>query len=565
MASEHTVDVVVVGTGAGGLISALRASHHGLSVMVIEKSANLGGTSAMSGGGIWIPSNRYLKDIDVDDSKEEAFEYMRALIEDKVGDDKLKTYIDLGQPMLDFLMANTQVQYVPAPGYADYYPNIPGWKSGGRTMDPSPISGIPMGKMLYKMNEAPITSKAMGRINMSILEGMQILSTAPGYKKIQRGIFINYLLDIVGRLKGKRDRRLTQGNSLVGGLYLALRDRGIPIHLNSSAKDLITDNGQITGVVIERDGDTTHINVEKGVILAAGGFESNQEMREEFLPQPSQTDWTAAQHSNTGDMIKAGIEIGAATDFMEEAWWAPVVRVPGQKSAIALFNEKSKPGLVFVTKDGNRFMNEALPYNTYGEAMYGAYKAGEKCIPAYAVFDSRYRDNYMFGPILNRQYQPDWAIPSRLKKGFLKKADTLEELAKQLDINADGLVETAERMKKFAETGVDEDFHRGEDDHDRTYGDPKVTPNPCLGPLDKPPYYGVTIYPGELGTKGGLATDCDARVLNQAGDPIAGLYAIGNCSASMMGSKYPGAGTTLGPALIFGYAAANHLAGNQPN
>lgn len=563
MSENTSVDVLVVGTGAGGLLSALRAADLGLSTMVVEKSAFLGGTSAMSGGGIWIPANKSMIAQGIDDSKEDAFRYMRTLIDDRVGDDKLHTYTELANPMLEFMEAKSPIKYVAVPHYADYYPGVDGWRPGGRTMDPTPMSGAPMKDMLYKLRECPPTSKAFARVNMSILEGTEILTTAPGWLKTAMSIFAKYWLDIPGRLKGKRDRRLTQGNSLVGGLYYALRDLKVPIELNTPVLELIEEDNKITEVVLERNGKVGSIRINKGVILAAGGFEANQEMREKYLPQPSKTEWTAAHDSNTGDMITAAQNLGASVDLMEEAWWGPVVRVPGWKSAATLFQEKSKPGLIFVAKDGRRFMNEALPYNSYGEAMYGAHKAGRDNIPAYAIFDARYRKNYMFGPMLQSGFQPDWSLPKAIQKDFYVKTKTIGEMADKLGLDKAGLEETVARMNGFAESGVDEDYHRGEDDHDRFYGDPKVTPNPCLGPIDQAPYYGVLVYPGEIGTKGGLKTDCDARVLRDNGEPIAGLYAIGNCSASAMGDKYPGAGTTLGPALIFGFAAANHLGGNQ--
>ena len=410
------------------------------------------------------------------------------------------------------------------------------------------------------MVETPRQSRAMGMVAMSIIEGSAILATVPGWKKTVSKIFLKYFLDIPGRLRGIRDRRLTQGNALVGGLWIALRDCGITLWLKTPVKELIREGDEVKGLVVERDGHTVHINARAGVVVAAGGFEANQEMRKQYLPQPSSTEWSGGNPHNTGDLIRQAMALGAEVALMGEAWWAPVFKVDGFEKNFILFSEKSKPGLMLVDRNGNRFMNEAITYNSFGEEFYGARARGHDCFPAYAVFDNRYRKNYMFGPLLQSSYTPDWMHKELFKRGLIIKADTLEELAVKLEINPQGLMASAAQMKGFAEKGVDEEFHRGDNDHDRFYGDPEVSPNPCLAPIDEPPFYGVKIYPGDIGTKGGLVTDTHARVLDEEKQPIPGLYAIGNSSASVMGNKYPGAGCTIGPAMTFGYLAANHIA-----
>lgn len=560
MTEQASYDMVVVGSGAGGLLTALRAQHLGLSVLVLEKGAQFGGTSAKSGAAVWIPNNRFMAQVGVKDSDEEAFEYLRTLIDDRVTDARIHTYINNAPKMLQFLMEKSPVQYVPIPGYADYYPDLPGWKPGGRTLDPEPIDGSAMGSALYDMVETPRQSRAMGTVAMSIMEGSAILATVPGWKRIVAKIFLRYFLDIPGRLRGLRDRRLTQGNALVGGLWLALRDAGVPLWRKASVKKIMYDNGRVKGVVVDHNGRLVHVGARAGVVIAAGGFEANQEMRERYLPQPSSTEWSGGNPQNTGDLIRQAMALGADVALMEEAWWAPVFKVDGFEKNFVLFSEKSKPGLMLVDRNGSRFMNEAITYNSFGEEFYGARARGHDCFPAYAVFDNRYRKNYMFGPLLQSSYTPDWVHKNLFKRGLIIKADTLDELAAKLEINPQGLMASAAQMKVFAEKGVDEAFHRGDNDHDRFYGDPEVSPNPCLAPIDQPPFYGVKIYPGDIGTKGGLVTDCHARVLDEEEQPIPGLYAIGNSSASVMGNKYPGAGCTIGPAMTFGYLAANHAA-----
>jgi 3-oxosteroid 1-dehydrogenase len=281
-------------------------------------------------------------------------------------------------------------------------------------------------------------------------------------------------------------------------------------------------------------------------------------MREKFLPNPTLAEWSCANRHNTGDAINMGQALGAAVALMSDAWWGPTTVVPGEDHARMLVIEKSLPGSILVNKAGERFVNEAAPYIDVVNAMQAKNSPETPCVPAYLVFDANFRKKYPCGPILQASQQPDWALPGELKQGYLKKADTLAGLAAQLRIETAGLEESVRNINEYARTGVDLDFHRGETVFDRYYGDENVEPNPCLAPIEKPPFYGLEAYPGELGTKGGLETDAHARVLKVSGEPIPGLYAIGNCSASVMGHTYPGAGSTLGPATTFGYIAARH-------
>lgn len=557
---EKTYDVIVVGSGAGAFMAAIRAASMGASVVMLEKQSTYGGTSARSGGGIWVPNNQNIGSVGVSDSAEDGFQYMRKVIpEDQVTDETIRNYIDSAPEMLQFLSSATQVNYVPVPGYADYYPSYPGWKEGGRTMDPSPIDGKPLGDLLYKMEETPKQSRAMGIFGMSIMEGSQILATTPGWQKIVAKIFSRYLIDIVGRFKGMRDRRLCQGNSLIGGLLMAAQKLGVELVLETGVTRLLKEGDKVVGVAAQSGAlGEFEMKANKGVIVAAGGFENNPEMRKANLPQPTQTNWSAGAPGNTGDLIRAGQEIGAATGLMDQAWWAPVVK--NGDTSVVLFAEKSKPGLIVVDKQGRRFMNEAITYNSYGECFYNAQKDGFDCVPAYMIFDGNYRKKYFFGGIVQSGMSPDFMNPSAFgPDGMLTKAATMDELADQLGVDKAGLRETTAKMAEYAKTGVDEEFGRGSDAHDRMFGDVEVTPNPCLGPLDEAPFYGAPIYPGDIGTKGGLVIDNDGRVLDEQGSAIDGLYAAGNCTASLMGDKYPGAGCTLGPAMTIGFRAANHL------
>ena len=555
-------DIVVIGSGAGALMAAVRAATAGASVVILEKQNYIGGTTARSGGGIWVPNNRFMKDAGVEDSAVEAFEYMRTVIpEDQVGDATIRMYIETVPKMLEFMMTETDTKYVPVPGYADYYPGVPGWKPGCRTMDCLPVDGRKLGEDLYRLQPMPPQSRAFGKVHMSILEGAKILAQSPGARRTLASVFLRYYLDIPGRLKGRMDRRLTMGNGLVGGLLSAVKRLGIPLRLGTRVVELVSDGNRVSGVVTESgEGRRATVEVSKAVIAAAGGFEHNDEMRKDNLPGPTDSKWSAGTAGNTGDLIRAGRDIGAKLGLMKEAWWGPVVR--RGRHPVVLFSEKSKPHLIIVDAQGERFMNESITYNSYGECMYKAKQRGFDCVPAYVIFDGQYRQKYLFAGLVQSRLSPDWMNKKLFgPKGMLQKADTLGELAHKLGIDAAGLEATAERFAGFSRNGIDEDFGRGSDDHDRMYGDHEVTPNPCLGAIDRPPFYGARLYPGDIGTKGGLVIDDDARVLKEDGSPIEALYAAGNCTASIMGDKYPGAGCTIGPALTMAYRAANHAMG----
>jgi 3-oxosteroid 1-dehydrogenase len=339
-------------------------------------------------------------------------------------------------------------------------------------------------------------------------------------------------------------------------LRISLRDRDVPLWLKTPARDLVLEDGRVTGLVAEKDGQPFRIRAVRGVVFAGGGFEGSQAMREKYLPNPTRAEWTAGNPHNTGDVIEMGTRVGAAVQLMDDAWWGPTSVVPGEEQARMLVIEKSLPGSILVSKAGKRFVNEAAPYIDIVNAMYRTHGSGDPCVPAYFVFDATYRKKYMCGPILQGSAMPDWMVRRFFRSGYLKKSDTLESLARQIGVDAEGLRASVAKNNEYARTGKDLDFQRGDNIYDRYYGDAQVEPNPCLGPIEKPPFYAIDAVAGDLGTKGGLLTDERARVLTAGGEVVPGLYAIGNCSAAVMGRSYPGAGATIGPACTFGYIAA---------
>ena len=399
----------------------------------------------------------------------------------------------------------------------------------------------------------------MGMMGYTNIEGAMLLSKAPGWWKVLIRLIATYILDIPWRFKSMRSRRLTMGNALIARLRRSLMDLNVQLWLNTPATGLIGSENGITGVEIEHDGKRRTIRAKHGVILGSGGFEFNQELRERYLPRPTRAIWSSANPHNTGDMLIAAQEKGAACALMEEAWWGPSITIDGEDRSRQLFTERSMPGCIVVNKDGKRFFNESVCYTTAVQAMY---EPGN--LPAYAIFDSRYRREYPFGPLLPKGMGLDWMQPRTIRKGLLSKADSLSGLAKQLNINSSGLTQTVQRFNVFAIKGLDEDYHRGENAYDKLYGDYRVQPNTCLAPVAEAPYYGIEIFPGDIGTKGGLLTNEYAQVMSKNDQPIPGLYAIGNCAASVTGRYYPGAGATLGPAMTFGFIAAEHAISQAP-
>jgi 3-oxosteroid 1-dehydrogenase len=550
--------VLVVGSGAGAMTAALRAHDLGLNVLLLEKSAEYGGTSAVSGGGIWIPNNHRIAALGGTDSVEEAIRYLKAVTYGEIDDGRIEAYVEHGREMVEYLEQRSQVRFEAQPSYADYYPEMEGGKSGYRSMDPQPFDAAELGEEFLRMRPPSPGTLMMGRMAMTMKEARVLLCRGPGWLGLTLRVIWRYWRDREGRRLSRRDRFLTLGNALIGALRASLLDRALPLWLNCALEELIVEEGRVSGVLASREGRPLRIKARHGVILAAGGFERNQAMREQYLPQPSQSTWSATPPNNTGDAIRAGQAIGANTGLMGHSWGAPTTHVAGEEKQRALFVERTLPGCVLVNSAGQRFVNEAAPYTDIVYAMYANNREGAVSVPCWMVFDAEFRRKYPCGALLPGYAQPDWQLPKHLR-GYFHKAPSLEALAGQIGVDPAGLARSVERFNAMAVQGRDEDFHKGESLFDRYYGDPNVQPNPCLAPLHKGPFYAVRIDAGDIGTKGGLLTDVHARVLHVDGQPITGLYAIGNSAASMMGRTYPGAGSTIGPAMTFGYLAANHI------
>ncbi|MCX2900573.1 FAD-binding protein [Pseudomonas mandelii] len=562
--SQTHYDVIVVGSGAGAMTSAVFLADQGLSVLVVEKSAQYGGTSAISGGGIWIPNNHYFSRISSNDSYASALTYLKAAAGEHVDEVRLRAYLDNAPKMIEALTRISRVRYAVAAKYPDYYPHLPGSLAGGRTLDPELFDTSLLGDELANLRKPSPSTLLMGCIAWTARDAHKVMARSFGWRLLIMKLMLRYKLDFSWRRKSKSkiDRRASLGSSLVASLRRSLMDRNVPLWLNTDFSALITDNGRVSGITVQRDGSERQLYARHGVILASGGFEQNQSLRDQYLPKPSRKAWSATPPgNNTGAALIAGIEQGAATALLDWAWWAPTIAVPGEEKPRGIFAERAFPGAIVVNGLGQRFVNEAAPYLEFVDAMHqDNQKTGGRSVPAWVIFDASFRFNYAMGPLMPGQIMPD----SRLRKEWLNnlywKDDTLAGLARQIGIDPAGLETTADKINRYADSGVDLDFARGGNVFDRYYGDSNVKPNPCLAPLRKGPFYAMRLDAGDIGTKGGLLTNEHAQVVREDGTAIDGLYAIGNCSASVMGTSYPGAGGTLGPAMTFAYVAANHLA-----
>ena len=554
-------DVVVVGSGGAGMVAALTAAHQGLSTVVVEKAPHYGGSTARSGGGVWIPNNEILERDGVTDTPEAARTYLHSIIGDVVPAERIDTYLQRGPEMLSFVLANSPLKLCWVPNYSDYYPESPGGRAGGRSVEPKPFDAKKLGSDLAGL-EPPY-----GKVPLNVVVMQQDYVRLNQLKRHPRGVLRSLKVGARTMWAQATGKNLVgMGRALIAPLRVGLKQAGVPVRLNTAMTDLYVEDGVVRGIYVKEaqaseDAEPQLIRARKGVILGSGGFERNEQMRVKYQRAPINAEWTVGATANTGEGILAAEKLGAALGLMEDAWWIPTVPLVGAPW-IAL-SERNSPGAIMVNMSGQRFMNESMPYVEAGHNMYGGqYGQGAgpgENIPAWLVFDQQYRDRYIFAGL-----QPGQRIPTKwMESGVIVKADTIDELATLTGLPADALHATVERFNGFARSGVDEDFHRGESAYDRYYGDPTNKPNPNLGEISHAPYYAAKLVPGDLGTKGGIVTDVHGRALRDDGSVIEGLYAAGNVSAPVMGHTYPGPGGTIGPAMTFGYLAALHIAGSE--
>lgn len=546
---DQEVDLLVMGSGAGGMTAALRAKDRGLDVVIAEKSRHYGGSSAMSGGGIWAPNSPTMLAAGQADPPESVRAYLDAVVGDDVTGERKQAYVEQAPAMMAFL-ERAGLPFFWVKGYADYHPDAPGGRPLGRSQEALPIDLRELGDDLDALQPSQIqqpgpfwiTAADANRANMvgrTWTGRLQVLKIA---WRVITGLI-------------RRTKTATMGLALIARLRIALRNAGVPLWLASPVTKLITDDeGAVIGAEVERDGRTVRVRTRRGVLVASGGFDRNVEMRNRYQPLAEGGRWAMGSPELTGDGHRIGEQVGAALDLMDDAWWMPGFVMPDGRN-FTLVADRSVPRAFIVNGAGRRFTNEASPYVNFVHDQLDGHETGVSHIPAYLVIDATARKRYLTGGLL--PYMP---IPKEwYASGLAHRADSIEQLAEKIGVPPQNLRETTDRFNAFARQARDEDYGRGDNAYDRYYGDPTL-PNPALDVVEDAPFHAFQVVPGDLGTKGGLLTDERARVLREDGSVIDGLYATGNASASVMGHDYPGAGGTLGPSMTFGYVAADTAA-----
>jgi len=537
-------DVLVVGTGGSGLVAAIIAHDEGSKITLIEKTNKVGGTTAVSGGIPWIPNNHHMSEVGETDSKEEVFTFMRILAQERADDALIEAFIANAPEMLKYIEQNTTLK-CEALQMPDYKAEITGGKKKGRSVGPHPFDTNLLGDWKEKLRRSTVVNLPMAWAEFE-----------------SAGNGINHMINLDYNLLIERVSKgiVGMGTGTIGHLFKACLDRGIEPILETRAQELILNNGKIIGLKAEREGKDFFIRADKGIILATGGFEWNEELKRAFLP--GQYTCPLSPPSCEGDGLKMCMDIGAQLGNMSEVWGVPSCFIPGeeydgQQLYRMVMMERCLPHTIMVNRYGNRFVNESHNYNDVAKVFRAVDPVLHDYtnVPAWCIFDQQYRDKYL---IMNTILPGDPTTPD-----WLAEADTLEKLAEKVGIYANGLNETVQRFNGFVKEGIDHNFGRGETAYDRYSGDPTLKSNPCLGTIEKPPFYALPVHLGTLGTKGGPKTNANGQVLHIFGHPIEGLYAAGNVMAGVSGPGYDGGGITIGLGMTWGYIAAKHACGQS--
>ncbi|MGV9661879.1 3-ketosteroid-delta-1-dehydrogenase [Nocardia niigatensis] len=554
-AHEVSVDLLVIGSGTG-MAAALTAHELGLSSVIVEKTAFIGGSTARSGGAFWIPGNSSLPDSDPA-ALAEAGTYIRSVVGDSAPPERGRAFLSAGAATVSMLERTTPMRFFWARGYSDYHPEEPGGRAEGRTCECRPFDASVLGAQRPLLRagvmEAPVPMPVTG----ADYKWMNLIARKP-VKALSR-ILRRAALGIGGMLIGRE--YVAGGQALAAGLFAGVLRAGIPVWTETGLVRLLHDEGRVTGAVLRQGEREVTVTVRRGVVLAAGGFDHDMTARHKFQSPRLDDDASLGCEGNTGDAITAAQELGAGTALMDQAWWFPAFAPLPDGAPPVMLAERSLPGSFVVDQTGRRFVNEAVDYMSFGQALLERERQGDPAEQMWLVFDQRYRDNY----ILAAQCFPRQPLPRAwFEAGIAHRADDPAALARAIGVPVDVFTKTLQNMNRYAETGTDPEFSRGQSAYDRYYGDPTVTPNPNLAPLSKAPYYAVKMILSDLGTCGGVVADESARVLREDGSVIEGLYAIGNTAANAFGTAYPGAGATIGQGLVFGYIAARHAAAALP-
>jgi len=556
---KDAYDVIVIGAGAGGLACSVVAANEGLDTLVIEKTPYVGGTMSYAGGMAWSPNNPKKGEVGSDDTIEKAQTYLDATAGTGASADLRRAFLESVEEAIGYLDRYTQVKMTPVPFYPDYYPEAPCSTVNGRIMEPVPFDARALGDDFKKLRPPLPEFTLFGGMMVSrydLPHFRNVFKSVRSFARVAR-LVCEYA---VQRVSHHRGTSLVLGNALAGRLMKSLQNLQVPIRLETTVERLLYEGDRVCGVVIETPDGPVTIRARKGVVLATGGFPHNAEMREKYLP-PEASPYSAMAEGNTGDGITLGMDVGGFVpgDDGNDGYWSPVSRFKREDGSYAIYPhtvaDRGKPGYFAVNKDGRRFTNEANSYHDFVKGMFKPV-GNRASTPAWLVCDATSLWKYGLGAVKPMHM----GLKAHLKSGYIKKADTLEDLAALIGVDAQGLAETAATYNADAEKGVDSAFGRGGNVYHRYMGDAAVEPNPCMAPLQTPPFYAVELFAGTLGTAAGLKTNQACQVLGRDGQPVDGLYACGNDMNSIMAGTYPGPGITLGPALVFGYLAGRHLA-----
>lgn len=545
---DTVVDLLVVGSGTG-MAAALAAHERGLTVMIAEKSSYVGGSTARSGGALWLPASPMLADKNAGDSLRRAETYLQSVVAGTAPDERSSAYLRNVNSMIGMLQRTTPIRLSWAKDYSDYHPEEPGGTASGRTCECRPLNSAILREYRTRLRPGVMEANVPMPTTTADYRWMNLMARVP--RKGVPTVAKRLAQGVGGLLIGRR--YVAGGQALAAGLFAGVVRAGIPIWTSTELQRLTVDDGRVTGAVVVHDGREIAVTARRGVVLAAGGFDHSMAMRWKFQSESLGEHLSLGADSNTGDAIHAGQDVGAATDLMDQAWWFPAVApLPGGTPSVMLA-ERSLPGSLIIDQNGTRFINEATDYMSFGQCLLARERSGNPVESMWIVFDQQYRNSYVFGGALF----PRMPIPqSWYEAGIAHRSDDLAELAEMMGIPAKTFSSTMTRFNEMSRTGNDPDFHRGDSAYDRYYGDPTIGPNPNLRALERGPFYAVKMTLSDLGTCGGLRADDRARVLREDGSAIEGLYAIGNTAANAFGATYPGAGATIAQGLVYGYIAA---------
>jgi succinate dehydrogenase/fumarate reductase flavoprotein subunit len=555
-------DVVVIGSGAAGLSAALTCRIAGLSVIVLEKTEYFGGSTAVSGGAVWIPENPHMAGVGHTDSREKALAYLHATVGKPLRAPMIDAFLRYGPDMVRFFEANTEVHFVARPVSPDYQPERDGASSGGRTIDPAPFDGRTLGPA-FDLLRPPLPSfLALGgmMVNRKDIDALLNLHRNWASFRHASGLIGRYLGD---RLRWRRGTRLLLGNALAARLMKSAIDKQVVLERNAKISELVMEGGRVTGVRVRGGAGEKTIKARRAVVLATGGFPQNSALRAAHIPHAA-VHRSMSPASNTGDGIALAVQVGGRLEHGNAgaAFWTPVSVMRGLDGKDTVFphliTDRQKPGIMAVNSLGRRFANEASSYHDFVDAMHRAHEQ-TPCVPAWLICDAAFIARYGLGLVRPRTRN----LKPFLDSGYLHRADSVAALAQSIRVPAAGLTASVDTLNRAAATGHDVEFGRGESAYDRYLGDPSHKPNPCLGPIETAPFYAVQIWPGDIGSATGLKVDDSARVLDVTDHPIPGLFACGNDMNSVMAGTYPAAGITLGPALTFGYIVGRTIAAAQ--